>query len=193
MRTVKPEARLLGVDDAPFEFEDDTTELVGTVFRGGTYIEGVVMGEVTVDGLDAADTIVSMVRESRHEHQVQAALLDGITVAGFNVVDLEHVAAEAGIGVVAVSRNEPDAERIDSGLENVGRVEERKELIAAAGDAKTRETDAGTVYFQHAGVDEQTARDILDVATVRGQLPEPVRVSHMIAGAVATGESTGSA
>ncbi|MDY6761706.1 MAG: DUF99 family protein [Candidatus Nanohaloarchaea archaeon] len=193
MRTVKPEARLLGVDDAPFDFEDETTELVGTVFRGGAYLEGVLMEEVTVDGLDASDTIVAMIQESRHDQQVQAVLLDGITVAGFNVVDLQQVADDTGIGVIAVSRNEPGEAAMDGGLENVDRRADREELIDAAGTAKEHGTGDGTVYFQHAGIDEETVRNVLDVATVRGVVPEPVRVAHMIAGAVATGASTGRA
>ncbi len=193
MRTVKPEARLLGVDDAPFEFDDQETELVGTVFRGGDYIEGVLMERVTVDGFDSTDSILAMVNESRHRDQVQAVLLDGITVAGFNVADLDRIADEGAVGVVAVSRNRPGSEGMESGLANVDRAGERRALIEQAGAAKEHETGDGPVYFQHAGIDEDTAREVLDRATVRGRIPEPIRVSHMIAAAVETGESRGGA
>ncbi|MDY6769661.1 MAG: DUF99 family protein [Candidatus Nanohaloarchaea archaeon] len=193
MRTVKPEARLVGIDDAPFEFEDEATTLVGTVFRGGDYLEAVLMDEVTVDGLDATDTITGMVTEGRHAEQVQAVLLDGITVAGFNVVDLERLAADADVPVVAVSRTEPGSDGMERGLENVDRAAERRARIDAAGAALQHGTGAGTVHFQYAGTDEATARELLDVATVRGQLPEPIRVSHLIGAALEHGASRGGA
>ncbi|MCJ7478807.1 MAG: DUF99 family protein [Candidatus Nanohaloarchaeota archaeon QJJ-7] len=193
MRAVKDEVRLLGVDDAPFEFEDETTELVGTVFRGGDYIEGVLVEEVEVDGFDVTEKLLKMVNESRHKDQIQAVLLDGVTFAGFNVVDLEKVAEEGEVGAIAVSRNEPDRERMDRGLDNVEKKQERKEMIDKAGEAKRHEQDEGPVFFQHSGISEEKTREVLELANVRGVLPEPVRVSHLIAAGLKSGESKGSA
>ncbi|MDY6774325.1 MAG: DUF99 family protein [Candidatus Nanohaloarchaea archaeon] len=193
MRAVKDEVRLLGVDDAPFEFGDEATELVGTVFRGGEYIEGVLVKDIEVDGFDVTEKVLEMVNESRHRDQVQAVLLDGITFAGFNTADLDRIAEEGDVGVIAVSRNEPEKERMESGLENVEKAEERRELIEEAGEAKEHELGSGTVFFQHSGIEEGKAREVLDLATVRGLIPEPVRVSHLIAAGVKSGESKGGA
>ncbi len=189
MRSVKPEVRILGVDDAAFEFADETTELVGVVFRGGQEMEGVIMDEITVDGFEATQKILAMATESRHRDQIQVILLDGITFGGFNIVDMQSIAAESGTGVIAVSRNKPDTDSIKNGLQHVSQPGQRLELIQQAGDAKQKETGQGTVYFQHAGIDEEQTRDVLATATNRSLIPEPVRAAHMIAGALKNGES----
>jgi endonuclease V-like protein UPF0215 family len=189
MRTVKPEVRILGIDDAAFDFADETTELVGVVFRGGREMDGVLMDEITVDGFDVTETVLSMATESRHKDQIQVILLDGITFGGFNTVDMQSIAAESDMGVIAVSRNEPDTTSIENGLQHVSQPEKRLELIRRAGDAKQRTTDQSTIYFQHTGIDEDQAREVLDTVTDRSLIPEPVRAAHMIAGALKNGES----
>lgn len=191
MRTVKPEVRILGVDDAAFEFEDESTELIGTVFRGGAYLEGVLKKEITVDGFDVTERILEMVLDSRHRDQIQVVLLDGITFGGFNIVDMEQVVDEADVGVIAVSRSEPDIENMQTGLEHVNRAEERLALVERTGTAQEYEQADGTVYFQYAGISEEQAREVLDIACTRSLIPEPVRVAHMIASALKNGESHG--
>jgi endonuclease V-like protein UPF0215 family len=64
---IKEEIRVLGIDDGPFEFgEGRKALLVGTVFRGGIFLEGVLASHVDVDGEDATEEIVAMVSRSRH-------------------------------------------------------------------------------------------------------------------------------
>lgn len=182
---------MLGVDDGPFEFSDETAPLVGTVFRGPDYIEGVLKREIAVDGFDVTDAVVDMVVEGRHRDQVQAVLLDGITFGGFNVADLDRIAERTGCAVVAVSTTEPDADRLARGLDNVDRRAEREELIERAGEPNVHEVADGEVYFQFAGTDAATARELIDLTTRRGRTPEPVRVAHMVAAALKEEESKG--
>ncbi len=191
MRTVKPEVRILGVDDAAFAFDDETTDLIGTVFRGGKELEGVIRKDVTVDGFDVTDRILEMATESRHRDQIQVAVLDGITFAGFNIVDIHCIADQADIGVIAVSRNRPDIDRMRNGLEHVDRSEKRLELVKNTGEVNEHRNDTGVIYFQYAGLDEHQVHEILDISRRRGLVPEPVRVAHMIAGALKNGESKG--
>lgn len=182
MRAVKPEVRVLGVDDAPFEFSDETTDLVGVVTRGGGTVEGVVMDRVAVDGFDVTDAILRML-DAPPGRQARAVVLDGITYAGFNIPDLARI-ADAGVGVVAASPNEPDRNRMGRGLDNVDRRAEREELLEQAGEPLAHELAEGTVHFQFAGLDEDQARELLDVTCTNGLVPEPVRVAHMVAGAL---------
>ena len=39
--------------------------IVGTVFRGGDWIDGVLRSDITKDGLDATDVICSMITEEQ--------------------------------------------------------------------------------------------------------------------------------
>ncbi|MEA1924800.1 MAG: DUF99 family protein, partial [Candidatus Altiarchaeota archaeon] len=64
--SIKDEVRILGVDDAPFSLqEDEETYIVGTVFRGGNWLDGVLRSEVAVDGIDSTDKLAEMVNGSR--------------------------------------------------------------------------------------------------------------------------------
>lgn len=51
----------------------------------------------------------------------------------------------------------------------------------------------GEVWVQRAGIDLAGARALLTAGTVQGRLPEALRIAHLVAGALARGESRGRA
>lgn len=191
MRDIKDEIRILGVDDAPFEFEQDRTKIIGSVFRGGKFLEGIIIKEVEIDGFDSTGRIIEMAMDSRHKDQLKVILLDGVTVAGFNVIDLDKVADETGLQVLAVSRRKPDKEKFLEALENVSDSERRRETVEKAGEVKKYSSEEGEIYFQYKGMDEDRARSILEISCTRSLIPEPIRVSHMIGSALINGETKG--
>jgi endonuclease V-like protein UPF0215 family len=76
---IKEEIRVLGIDDGPFEFgEGRKALLVGTVFRGGIFLEGVLASHVDVDGEDATEEIglpvVSVTRSLPDMRAIKGAL-----------------------------------------------------------------------------------------------------------------------
>ncbi len=99
---MKEEIRVMAVDDGPFKFGDQASLLVGLVVRGAGYLEAVYTSSVNVDKLDATHAVVQLVKGSRQLPQLKAVLLDGLTMAGFNVVDIEalhrdgHPSADGG-------------------------------------------------------------------------------------------------
>jgi endonuclease V-like protein UPF0215 family len=111
---IKPEIRILGIDDSALLSEK--VMIVGAVFRGGDWIDGVLRSEITKDGLDATEVICKMIKESKHYGQIRAVILDGITYGGFNVVDIQMLYRETGIPVIVVMRSYPDFEKIKSAL-----------------------------------------------------------------------------
>ena len=53
-RSIKQEIRILGVDDSPFPAHTkEEVMLVGTVFRAGNWLDGVLSTFVEGDGMDA--------------------------------------------------------------------------------------------------------------------------------------------
>ncbi|MFH7882614.1 MAG: DUF99 family protein, partial [Candidatus Aenigmatarchaeota archaeon] len=51
---IKSEIRVLGFDDSAFEKNSESlVPVIGVVFRGGKFLDGVLKTEVKVDGLDA--------------------------------------------------------------------------------------------------------------------------------------------
>ena len=53
-RSVKSEIRVLGIDDGRFVTHiHGTVDVVGVVYRGGYWFEGVMHTKITIDGIDA--------------------------------------------------------------------------------------------------------------------------------------------
>lgn len=194
---IKPEIRILGIDDSSLHTKQ--VMIVGAVFRGGVWLDGVLRSHITKDGTDATDTIIRMVTESKHFGQVRVLMLDGITYAGFNVVDITVVFEKTGIPVIVVMRDYPDLERIRAALEHLPdpapvRIA-RWEVIKRAGKIHKVVTRKGgnPVYLQHCGLELEDAREIMRMSSTHSNIPEPLRAAHLIATGIVCGESTGKA
>ncbi|MFQ6107648.1 MAG: DUF99 family protein [Thermoplasmata archaeon] len=190
---MKEHVRILGIDDAPFDFSDRTTEIVGALIRTPNYIEAVMKSEIEVDGRDATNRIIDLILGSRYRGNVSMVFLDGIALGGFNVVDLDRLHKATGIPVASITRKEPDMESIRVALEaKFGDWRERLDMITR-NEIRTVETEHKPVYVQHVGINLDTLRTLVRKSTVRGALPEPIRVAHLIVTAMKRGESYGRA
>lgn len=183
-------SHVIGVDDAPFAREHrGDVPVVGAVFAG-LRLEGVISTRVRRDGRNATPAIAAMIRGSRFYAQAHVILLQGIAVAGFNVVDLSALHEALSLPVVVVARRRPNLEAIREALLTHVRGGRRKwALIERAGPM---EPVAG-VYVQRAGISLEDTGALLSRLSVHGRLPEPLRAAHLIAGGLATGESHGRA
>ncbi len=183
-RSVKPEIRVLGVDDGVFvPHTKGVVDVVGVVYRGGSWLDGVMRTEVEVDGTDATEKLASMIRSSPHYDQLRVVVLNGVTLAGFNVVDIKELFRKVGLPVIAVTREKPDFEEIKKALENLPEHEKRWKAMKEAGkivEVCTREAEE-PVYMQVAGVLEKDAEKILKSTSTRSNVPEALRVAHIIA------------
>lgn len=184
---MKPEIRILGIDDAPFDkFKGGKTKLIGAFFRGGRLLDGILATEITIDGNDATDKIIEMVKKSKFYTQIRAILLNGIAVGGFNVIDIKKLNKKTRIPVIIVIRNYPDLERIKEVLIKLKKKSKIKFLENAGKIYKINR-----IYVQFAGTTLKKAGEILQISTIHAYVPEPLRVAHLIASGVTFGESRG--
>ena len=184
---VKKEARILGIDDSPFDkFKDNDVLLIGTFFRGGSSLDGIMTTTAKVDGTDATAKIIKMVKKSRFYTQLRAIMLNGIAVAGFNVIDIQRLSAATKIPVIVVMRNYPEAGKIKSTLLKLG-MKSKVRMIKNAGAIH----QAGKVYVQVSGCTLDKAKELLKISCTRSNIPEPVRTAHLIAAGIKLGESKG--
>ncbi len=70
--------RFLGVDDS---FNEKKCCMVGCVTCDG-YVEGFLYTEIEIDGLDATDKLIGMVKRSKFREQIKCIFLPGITFGG---------------------------------------------------------------------------------------------------------------
>jgi len=186
-RVIKPEIRVLGVDDGAFTpHVSGFVPVVGVVFRGGYWLDGVMHTKVEVDGLDATQKITSMILNSPHYKQLRIIMLDGVTFAGFNVVDIRKLEEQTELPVIAVTREKPNFKEIHEALRNLPNSEERWKAILNAGEmieVSTR-NEMQRVYMQISGIHEEDARKIVRLTSTRSSVPEPLRVAHLVASGI---------
>ncbi len=192
IRKVKPEVRVVGFDDGTFSFssklEREKTILFGVVMKGSKEVVGAVSRWITVDGTDATEKLIDAVVSSRFK-DLRVIMLKGITYGGFNVVDLEALHRETGLPVIVVVRKRPDLKAMELALgKHFPDWEERVELLRKA--PPLLEMIPGKLYVQAVGLEPKTAFEVVRVTTRTGLIPEPLRLAHIVASAVMTGEST---
>lgn len=182
---------MLGFDDGPFTPADDDVDVVGVVTRAASgYVEAVLHDHVTRDGDDATDVLAAMVQHCRQRRNIVALLTQNVMVAGFNTIDADALAAATGLPVVAVIRGREDWAAVERALVagGVARGAAKWDRIAHCPE---REVRAGKVTLVPAGLDAAAARGLAELTTVRGHMPEPLRLAHLIAAGWVTGRSKG--
>ena len=186
-RIIKPEIRVLGIDDGSFvPHVKGFAPIVGVVFRGGYWLDGVLTTKVEVDGLDATDKIASMIANSPHHKQLRVIMTNGVTFAGFNVLNIRRLNEEARLPVLAITRERPDFVEIRAALRNLPNDKERWRIIQGTGEmieVSTRDKRE-KVNVQFAGICEENARKILLLTSTRSNIPEALRVAHLIASGI---------
>ena len=182
-------SNLLGVDDAPFVREHrGDVPIVGTICTCGR-LDGVLTSRVRRDGVDSTRRIAAMLRGSPFDEHVQAVVLQGIALAGFNVVDIHALAELLARPVLVVARRRPNLAAVHDVLARLPGGARKRALVDRAGAME----QAAGVWIQRAGLTLAEATALVEQARVHGALPEPLRLAHLIAGGLGRGYSRGRA
>jgi endonuclease V-like protein UPF0215 family len=172
--------------------------LVGVV-TSRTRTDGIVAGKIRRDGANATASMIELVRKSQFIEHIQAVLLQGIAVGGFNVVDTHALHTALGVPVLVVTRRRPDMSEVRRALfsgdppdrPRVRGAARKWRLIQQAGELE--ELREPRLWVQRIGLTLAQARDLVRATTLHGNLPEPLRLAHLIAGGITTGKSRGRA
>ena len=182
-----PISHVIGFDDSPFDRRHrGDVRVVGAVYAG-TRLEGILSGRVRRDGANAARNLERLVAGSKFRPQLQLIMLQGVALAGFNVVDVRALSAGVGGPVLVVSRRRPRLERVRAALLRLPGGARRWRLIEALGPMEPLRG----VFVQRVGLSPEAALEALERTTAHGTIPEPLRTAHLVAGGVATGQSRG--
>jgi endonuclease V-like protein UPF0215 family len=177
---------VVGFDDAPFgRAHRGDVPVIGAVYNGPR-LEGVLRGKIRRDGANATGNLAQLVTGSRFFASLQAIFLQGVTLGGFNVVDLAALSRATALPVVAVCRREPDLARIRRALLTSVPGGPRKWRVLARTVPARRHRD---VFLQCEQIEWRQATALVDRFSMHSNLPEPLRTAHLIAGALAEGES----
>jgi endonuclease V-like protein UPF0215 family len=179
---------LLGIDDGPFEKgRDERAPIVGVLMEGQDLVEAVVLTDFPVDGAEPAEFLATWIAGLRFVSGLHGIVLGGITIAGLGIVDTALLSERLDLPVMVVNRHAPTNDRLSKALDAAG-FAERIAIVERAPAAW--ELDRG-LWVSHVGTDREEAERLLRAARGKSLLPEPVRLAHLIGGAVATGHSRG--
>ena len=186
---LKKEIRVIGIDDAPFnKFGKGNVLVVGAVFRGGLWLDGILSTKVRIDGNNATKKITEMINKCKFKPQLQCILLDGIAVGGFNVIDVKELSKKTKLPVMVIIRRKPDIKNIKEILIKLNKKNKIK-LLEKAGSVVPIEK----IYVQLTGLSIEKAKEILKITCTRSLIPEAIRIAHLIASGITYGESRGKA
>ena len=179
---------VLGIDDGPFEKgQDRKVPIVAVMMECGDLCEGVAITEFPVDGAGATEFLTDWIESLRLRPTLQGIVLGGITIAGLGVIDIRALAKGLEVPVLVVTRRDPANHRLDQALEASGLTER---LAVVNQTPPAFEAEPG-LFIAHTGADRDEAEALLRATLRKSKFPEPLRVAHLIARALVSGESRG--
>jgi len=164
-----------------FKQWDKISRLSGVVIRRDFVIDGFVFGQCTVEGDDATEAILDM-HSRLNRDDISFIMISGLIIAMYNIIDLKMIWDVTKIPVIgvtyeesngiedAIQRHFPDSYK--KKIELYHRLEKRTPITLHTGYK---------LYIRTEGCSHPDAKKILDAFVLQGSVPEPLRVSHLLA------------
>jgi endonuclease V-like protein UPF0215 family len=179
----KPGIRALGVAES-FRQGQKRSVLAGVVMRSDFVVDGVAVGRTAVGGDDATSSIASLFRRFRR-NDVNLILVSGAILSLYNIIDVDLLAKKTKLPVICLTYKET------AGIEGSIRrhfpqgAEKKLEAYAKLGERVGVKLHTGhRVYVRTSGIEPGSTRGVLDLFTLQGSVPEPVRVAKLLARAL---------
>ena len=183
----KPGLRALGVAES-FKPDRRWSVLAGVVMRGDLVVDGLVLGRASVGGDDATSAIASLYRRLRR-NDVNLLMVSGCILSLYNMVDVDGLARRTRLPVVCLTYKET------AGIEDAiarhfpDRAGEKLEAYRRLGGRRRVRLSSGkSVFVRTSGIAEEKAGAVIDMFTLQGSVPEPVRVARLLARAAASAD-----
>ncbi len=176
--------RILAPDDAPFKKNDKKDKIVGIIGRE-YIIEGVISFDVSIDGDDSTEEIINAVKRSRFSPQIKALALNGIALAGLNVIDVEKINQALKIPIIMFTRRRPRRTLFNAAIKK-----------SAKGDYRKRIDTVNRVYknikiHRKIGFFVQVYPANVDVNNLVENSVYFLRLANLVASGITRGESKG--
>ena len=159
------------------------------MMEGADLVESIAIGAFPVDGDGATAFLSDWISGLRAFASLQAIVFGGITIAGLGIIDIVSLSRRLGVPVLTVTRRDPAISELADALEAAGFGER---LPIATGGPRAHRIGDG-LFLCHFGIDLAGATRILRATVAKSRFPEPLRIAHLVARALVTGESRGRA
>ncbi len=181
---MKPNIRILGIDDGPFQRGIHTrTPIVGVLMRIDSTIENVLTDYIALDGDETASVIAHFVQQVG-QGNVNVILTEGVTFGGFDIIVPEEIYTKTGVPFVSVTKGKGDLDSMISALEKHG---ERGKMAKLKALKPVRKTIGNRIFtLNMSGISEKEAILLVRKLMRVGNVPEPLRIADMIASSLQT-------
>jgi endonuclease V-like protein UPF0215 family len=173
--------RVLGVAESFSRGAGKKSILTGVVVRKDLVIDGFAVSSVTVGGTDSTDAVIELFK-SLGRTDINLIMLNGCVIAWFNVIDLGRVHENLNLPLICVTYDESEGlekyfkeyfpddwqQRLDIFNKNSG----RNEVVLRTGYR---------VFERDLGIDHDEALKLLNMFTLQGSVPEPLRLARLLA------------
>lgn len=179
---------VLGVDDGPVQKHAPgaTTPVVGVMMEGAGLVEAVAVTRFPVDGEDVTGFLGDWIGAMRFRPSLQGVVFGGITIAGLGVIDVRALSERLQLPVVTVNRRRPSDPPLIAALRRAG----FPQRIASVESTPTARPTSG-LFASAAGATPERVDALLAAVLGKSGIPEPLRIAHLVARALETGESRG--
>jgi endonuclease V-like protein UPF0215 family len=172
--------RVLGIAES-FRKTSACSTLAGIVMRRDLIIDGMVFGNVEVEGDDSTQNILSMYRSLKRD-DINCIMLDGLVISMYNIIDGQELGENTNVPVIAVTFR--DSEGLegaiqhhfsnDSGikLEQYRKLGQRDKILLKTGKV---------LFIRYWGISSKEASTIVNCFTLQGSIPEPIRIAKLAA------------
>lgn len=175
---VKPEIRTLGVDDGNGAALMNKINLVGVVFRGRDWLDGVLRTKIDSDGINSTSRIAAMVNRSSHSGQIRLILLGNIFFGKSNIVDIHKLSFKTGKPVIALlSKQNMDKTKLAFN-------QEKAEILKGLGEPYKIKSKDRIFYIYLSGIELAQAEEVFRVTSKVEAIPESLRLARLIASAL---------
>ena len=153
----------------------------GVVMRGDFVIDGFVFGIATLEGNDATEAVLKMY-DKLQRADIRYVLISGLVVSMYNMIDIQKLHQILKIPIIGISY------RDSAGIEDAIRYhfpdsfESKISLYQNLGKReKITLNTSFDVFVRKEGCTLNDVKNLLDKLTLHGSVPEPIRVSKLLA------------
>ena len=184
--------RVLGIAESFSKGTSGKSILTGIIIRKDMVIDGFALTSVTVGGMDSTDAVIGLFRSLRRG-DINLLMLNGCVIAWFNVIDLGRVYESLNLPLICVTYDKSE------GLEKYFREyfphdwKQRLEVFNKNSGRKEISLHTGyRVFGREHGIEHEEAIRLLNMFTLQGRVPEPLRLARLLSRTVYRATRNGS-
>jgi len=153
----------------------------GIVMRRDFIIDGFVFGSATLEGDDATNTILEMYDELQRP-DISYVLISGLIVSMYNIINIKKLYDSLKIPIIGISYN--DSRGVEDALKLHFPNSFESKIISYHKLGEREKITLNTshdVFVRKEGCTLSDVKHLLNELTLHGSVPEPIRVSQLLA------------